>query len=385
MFHYTYFTALIIVLLILINNFKTNKNIIYLTGYLFIIIVYLLLHYILFSLESNFLIAVFYKHFYPIFYMPGAMLYLYIKKQTHTEPAFKKIDLIHFVPFVVAFINIFPYYFISFEEKLLLANEIILYSNFSKYGDFQILYPFTYSATIRLVLFFLYTFSSLIILVKRWKKGSKTKYVSTSKNLLNWLTFISISGVIFITCLYILTQNFYYFLQIEKQNINSNPFTILAGITFLTIPLVILFFPQVIYGIHFKQLDPSQLMKNSINDPGIVELAKRIKAYFDLEKPYKNVDFSLDDLSKALNEPKHLIYKSINTTLNTKFTDLRSTYRVEYAKNLLVKHQNDSVPLKEIWTKSGFSSKTNFFTTFKEETGVTPTEFIKNNLNKHFL
>jgi AraC-like DNA-binding protein len=33
--------------------------------------------------------------------------------------------------------------------------------------------------------------------------------------------------------------------------------------------------------------------------------------------------------------------------------------------------------LEGIWTKSGFSSKTSFFTSFKEETGMTPIEFIE--------
>jgi AraC-like DNA-binding protein len=34
--------------------------------------------------------------------------------------------------------------------------------------------------------------------------------------------------------------------------------------------------------------------------------------------------------------------------------------------------------MEGIWTKAGFSSRTNFFVSFKEETGLTPLEFIKN-------
>jgi AraC-like DNA-binding protein len=35
--------------------------------------------------------------------------------------------------------------------------------------------------------------------------------------------------------------------------------------------------------------------------------------------------------------------------------------------------------MEGIWTKAGFSSRTSFFGSFKEFTGVTPTEFIKIN------
>jgi len=49
---------------------------------------------------------------------------------------------------------------------------------------------------------------------------------------------------------------------------------------------------------------------------------------------------------------------------------------------MLKNQKSEALSLKEIWINSGFSSKTNFFTTFKEETGFTPTEYIKNTKNK---
>jgi YesN/AraC family two-component response regulator len=56
---------------------------------------------------------------------------------------------------------------------------------------------------------------------------------------------------------------------------------------------------------------------------------------------------------------------------------LRTSFRVKHAKKLLLTVEIDSVSLNGIWMESGFSSRTNFFTSFKEETGLTPIEFIQ--------
>jgi AraC-like DNA-binding protein len=90
----------------------------------------------------------------------------------------------------------------------------------------------------------------------------------------------------------------------------------------------------------------------------------------------------MDDLVIYLKEPKSLVYKSLNDVIGEKFTDIRTRYRIAHAKKLLATQAKTNISLQEIWTESGFSSKTNFFTSFKEETGMTPTEFIKNQTKK---
>ena len=52
--------------------------------------------------------------------------------------------------------------------------------------------------------------------------------------------------------------------------------------------------------------------------------------------------------------------------------------RVDYAKELLLNGDLLNQSMEGIWTKAGFSSKTNFFISFKDVTGYTPIEFLKN-------
>jgi len=54
--------------------------------------------------------------------------------------------------------------------------------------------------------------------------------------------------------------------------------------------------------------------------------------YLKTEKPFVDPKFSLDDLAKQLDVPKHHLYYCLNSVLDIKFTTLRKQIRVEYAK-----------------------------------------------------
>ncbi len=143
-------------------------------------------------------------------------------------------------------------------------------------------------------------------------------------------------------------------------------------------PTVIIFFPKVLYGITKYECESgnNEKTKNTLSDKSLYLLGAKIVAYFENDKPYLNKSFSLDDLANHLDIPKHQLYTCLKICLNKKFTQLRTSYRIEYAKKLLLQGDLDSKTLQGVWMESGFSSKTNFFTTFKEETGLTPTEYI---------
>jgi MoxR-like ATPase len=66
----------------------------------------------------------------------------------------------------------------------------------------------------------------------------------------------------------------------------------------------------------------------------------------------------------------------VKNYIDKKITKLRTELRVQHAKELLLTDEINISSLEGIWTKSGFSSKTSFFTSFKEETGLTPKEYL---------
>jgi AraC-like DNA-binding protein len=384
--YYLSITPLILIAVIIFNNYSRNKEIVLLAGYIFSICLYSLLHYFNFENDSPLLVAVFYKHFSPIFYMVGAFLYLYIRKSIKKE-GFLKIDLLHLIPFLVSLINILPYFFVPFSEKLLFGQEVIENADFTRFTGGNLFYDFSVSAIIRAILFLGYSIASAQLLYKSWKNLNPESTPIEKRNLIKWLVFLNITGFVFVISLLFLTIDFYSYKIIEKTEINEFVFTSVAGFTLFLIPIVMFFYPQVVYGV------PISLAKTNNNtaeepkieiqeDDPVVVLAKRIVEYFEKRKPFKNPDFSMNDLVRYLKEPKPLVYKSLNDVIGEKFTDIRTRYRITHAKKLLASQAKTNITLQEIWTESGFSSKTNFFTSFKEETGMTPTEFIKNQMKK---
>jgi AraC-like DNA-binding protein len=82
-------------------------------------------------------------------------------------------------------------------------------------------------------------------------------------------------------------------------------------------------------------------------------------------------------LVSALKVSQHHISYCFNDFLETTFTKLRSTKRIEYAQNLLKEKTSKDLTIDQIAEISGFSSRSTFFGTFKEFTGMTPTEFME--------
>ena len=158
-----------------------------------------------------------------------------------------------------------------------------------------------------------------------------------------------------------------------------NNFTLFS---FALIPFFILFFPSVLYGIpiiaiqkdYAYTLPPKDVEKELSDDENknLKYLATQIEDYLYTNKPFIDPNFSLDDLARQLNVPKHYLYCCFNSVFQKKFSTLRKEIRVMYAKELLLQGNLLNQSMEGIWTKAGFSSKTNFFISFKDVTGFTP-------------
>jgi AraC-like DNA-binding protein len=107
---------------------------------------------------------------------------------------------------------------------------------------------------------------------------------------------------------------------------------------------------------------------------------ERILAYLETKKPYVQLNFSLHDLSQALNIPHSRVTTCFNKELNTSFPSYRNKLRVAHAISLLHEGTHLTTSIEGIAERSGFKSKSIFYAAFREEYGMTPTDWIKTNL-----
>ena len=385
--------TLILTCILTIYNYHINKNIIYLSSLLALLSLSGFLHYFVLIYDSEIGVALFYTHFMPLLYLQGPMIYFYVSGTIKDEFSFNWKKAIHFIPFVIAFISVLKYYFVPWDDKIEIAKtiiaspEVLLTINKLNIGNHFINLP------ARTILLLLYSIATLLLLIRYTLKNRHEPTLNSK--IVKWLFFITI--IVFFCALsyMILIVEFVYFDIRTREQISNEIYNYTAAISYSLIPIVMLIFPEVLYGIPIVnrkkialfEVNSSSNKSESLNEKGSIntenpamnDLAELILDYLKNEKPFIDPKFSLDDLAKQLDVPKHHLYYCLNSILNIKFITLRTHMRVEYAKELLLNGSLELVSMEGIWTKTGFSSRTNFFVTFKEVTGYTPLEFIKIN------
>jgi len=343
-------------------------------------------------------IAILYGHSTPLLYLAGPFLLFYIRSILNEEVyIIKRRDWYHFVPFIISFISLVPYFFTSFNSKLDIANLIVHQSIDLKKIEISWLYPYSYNMFIRCFLLTIYAIiSSIIVLNQEIKLSKKPTTIQTKRKqfILGSLRNLT-SATTFGTIIYTIFLFKSYAIIMSGRQITNNLLGNLFILGYLSIPLMMLMYPEILYGIRRPRLPISQLLINffrgnqneregeiiqdQIDYDALSKYSDLIMEYILNKKPYLDPKFNIDSLAEDLDLPKNLIQQCFKFKINKKFTLTRTKFRIEYAKMLLLSNELSILSMEGIWRKSGFSSKTIFFTSFKEETGITPFEFVKLN------
>ncbi len=381
-----YFSILTIILTLISTYFNSNINkaIFYLSGFLIPISIYSLVHYYYFSGESVFILSIINIHFLPLYYLSGPMLFLYVRSTLKDDSQLSKMDFLHFIPFFLGLIYILPYSFQSFESKIAFNTRLLADNGLIKSEYIESYFPNYINLVARPVFLLIYALSSgyLIFKYSRFKNRKHSPLIQRN-NMIKWLKTIVFIAFVLSFLYIIITFKYLSASLVVKQLINEMEVSGLAGICNSIIPICLLIFPDVFYGIPRVQKGPSKYL-DEIKRQAIIQsnepleaTAKVILNFLDESKPYLNPKFSIQDLINDLGIPKHHVYYCFNNIIQNKFTIIKSELRVNYAKKLLLSTKAKELTMEGIGRESGFASKSNFFAVFKEFTGNTPLEFIE--------
>lgn len=106
-------------------------------------------------------------------------------------------------------------------------------------------------------------------------------------------------------------------------------------------------------------------------------ISNELKRYMEEKKPYLNAEFKLADLANEINYPLHEISQVLNQDLNQSFPDFVNKYRIEEVKKRMEDKTYAKFTFIAIAQQCGFNSKTSFYRIFKNETGKTPADYVK--------
>jgi len=384
--------SLLISTILLVNHWSENKGIAYL---IFVIILFSIRQFIFILIHSDAhveVLAILLFHLDPLFFLLGPFFLYYLKSLVHGKLVVDKYLLIYAIPALIVLINTLPYYSYPFAEKV--AESAAIQGNYFLDGPvtFQLLFfPFKYQLRFAALYNLSIALLSFVYLI-RLKNNSaiplKKKVSVLLNRILGVITLVMVPNLILIV--YVLVNS----PKTGELVFRQAAFEDNGAIFFMTLLLPLSFFlvPSWLYNdqASANPLDKIRTFLQNLRQ-GTSQAAvgskseksadlERIIHYLETKKPYVNVNFSLHDLSQALNIPHVRVTTCFNKELNTSFPSYRNKLRVAHAIALLREGAHLTTSIEGIAERSGFKSKSIFYAAFKEEYGVTPTDWMKKNL-----
>lgn len=118
-----------------------------------------------------------------------------------------------------------------------------------------------------------------------------------------------------------------------------------------------------------------QNLPDRINDLTLQKIYLKIVDKMEIEKLYLKEELTIQDLATDLKTNCKYISLSIQKFHGTNFRKFLNHYRIEYAKKIITE-ETDTISIKELPFRTGYSNITTFYRQFKENTSLTPKQFL---------
>lgn len=338
------------------------------------------------QLGVNFVTTGPYQHNFPHFigvagpfsFLYGPLLFFFIKDYISDESHLKLKYLWHFIPFLVNHIyNFFALYFLSGSEKIAELNEITSGKPDAATGILLLL---------RSLSPLVYSIWSLWVL-KRHRKDIKNLFSFSSTQLkLEWLWYLTISmflvsisamslNIIIVffdvadwvqlrMIIFVIASFWVFFLG--YYSVRKTPFYRSYPVEYASIR-----------NAEKKEDKSAKYEKTKLKTADIPVMKQKLLDHLAQEKPYLNSNLTIAQLAAPLDIPAYQLSQLINEHFGQTFFELINTYRVEELKKRLLDEQYKNLTLLGIAMECGFNSKASFNRIFKQLTGQTPSQYIK--------
>jgi len=315
--------------------------------------------------------------FTSLFLLHGVFLFFYISSLVTSKNIFNKINLIHFVPFILfnAYILVSSF-FLNISAKIRLDFEHL---NISP--------PFIF------IFFLIVTILSgplyFIVLIRLFKKldiNIFNKFSSSEEIDLVWLRkLVYIFGIIW-TALIIITVIHHVFnlfsmaFCTDGLFLSLSVFVILIG--YFGLKQKVIFSDDTENQQVFVEETKIKYASSRLTEMEAKQYADKLKNLMDSKKPFLNPNLTLLQLASELDISTHYLSQIINEKFNLNFFDYINQFRVEEVKLKINDLKFESYSFLGIAFDFGFNSKSAFNRIFKKFTNQTPSQY-KSAVNKH--
>jgi AraC-like DNA-binding protein len=134
-------------------------------------------------------------------------------------------------------------------------------------------------------------------------------------------------------------------------------------------------FDQELKQVHDEKKNGEKYLKSGLKEIQARDYLAKLISYVERNKPYLDRDLSIYDLSKATGIPRHYITQILNEKHKKNLYTFINEYRVKEVIERFSDPKYNNYTILAIAYDSGFNSKTTFNAIFKNQTGLTPSEF----------
>lgn len=387
-----------VMLLIFNDGYKSANR--FLAGVSFFWSLYYLNIYAYFFEKSLPIIAVSITVIPSFFYLIGPLSFFYVRGILKDNTRLSRLDSLHFMLFFLSLAGALPVMFSSWDNKLQIAENIRSNNWFDSTYQVNAIFSQHHNRIIRPIQLMLYVLLNWRTMYQyRFKLKQRILYTRQYKTIRNWLvmfcTIIS-WGVI------VLIFSFYNMMVYQNKEVyleHTYIHLLLISCSYLFLNLVLLFTPQIMYGLPLERTITSDNLKLEENDGVNVSLTYTKSDVFNtaaalysadyidiIEKSIEKIEvaalltspkFDIEQLSDISDIPVHHLSYYFNTILGVTFVDWRNTQRIEIAIKLINAGKLDHHTFDGLMHQCGFTSYSTFIRAFKKSTGKTPSEFYK--------
>ena len=313
----------------------------------------------------------------PLLY--GPFLFLYTVALTDQEHN-KKINPLHFIPFVLALLSTLPFHALSFPQK------IKVYQDGGR--AYELLSLIIFIAI--LISGFLYTFISLQKL-KKHRKTIAEQFSYTEKINLKWLSYLILgSSIIWLVAIF--RQDNYVFSAVVLYVFFIGYFGIKqVGIFTMAKPQMPVEISENLSSEESKKFNDTlfdenkievqsgkiKYEKSKISSDEVSTIQKNLIVLMQTEKTYTDPELTLSDLAQKISVHPNTLSQVINSVEQKNFYEYINDLRVEEFKKLIAIPHNQKFTLLSLAFESGYNSKTAFNRNFKKNTGHSPSDYLK--------
>lgn len=127
-----------------------------------------------------------------------------------------------------------------------------------------------------------------------------------------------------------------------------------------------------------KEVKTERYRRSLISGIDVNLLESRLLDLMKEDKLFRDEELSLNSLADHLSITPHQLSEFLNSNRQMNFKAFVNSYRIEDAKEMLIREPERSI--LSVAYNTGFNTKSTFYNAFSKAEGITPMEYRKNNL-----